>query len=119
MGPKMPDPFDFNAPQPNQDGGSLDFKAPSLVDEFRSQRSGEPPKTRTVYILLALFLGLLGVHNFYAGRGIHGLVQLGVFFTSLPLMLVGVGFATMACLLLWVLLDIVTVKKDGNGKWLV
>ena len=32
-------------------------------------------KSRTVYILLAFFLGTLGVHNFYAGRIVQGVVQ--------------------------------------------
>ncbi len=38
----------------------------------------EPGPRRWVYILLGLFLGWLGVHNFYAGRFFFGVLQLGL-----------------------------------------
>ena len=66
-------------------------------------------KSRGVYIILAFFFGLLGIHNFYIGRFKRGLLQvlltlfLGVFFTS-------------AIVWIWVLIDVFTVKTDGLGK---
>jgi TM2 domain-containing membrane protein YozV len=33
-------------------------------------------KSRTTYILLALFLGGLGIHNFYSGHTKHGVIKL-------------------------------------------
>jgi TM2 domain-containing membrane protein YozV len=32
------------------------------------------PRTRLAYILLALFLGTLGIHNFYSGHTKHGVI---------------------------------------------
>lgn len=69
----------------------------------------QPKVTRGVYIVLALFLGGLGIHNFVAGRIGPGLGQL---FTMLflwwlifPIFIVG----------FWILIEIITVDRDGNG----
>ena len=35
-----------------------------------------PPKSRITYVLLGLFLGCLGIHNFYAKRSGCGITQL-------------------------------------------
>ena len=40
------------------------------------------PKSRTVYILLAVFLGAYGVHNFFAGDKKAGLIKLLVTFLT-------------------------------------
>ncbi|MCQ2378242.1 MAG: TM2 domain-containing protein [Victivallaceae bacterium] len=56
-------------------------------------------KSRLTYILLAIFLGWLGVHDFYAGRtgmGILCLLTLGGWYVI-------------------VLLEILFVKSDGRG----
>jgi len=60
---------------------------------------------------LALFLGTLGIHNFYAGYTKKGIIQLlmtfpGFILMFIPPMIVGV----------WVLIDICTVTKDGAGN---
>tara|TARA_R110001592_G_scaffold155357_1_gene385189 strand:+ start:1303 stop:1764 length:462 start_codon:yes stop_codon:yes gene_type:complete len=69
-----------------------------------------PPKSRLVYILLALFVGgLFGVHNFYAGRSGAGAIQLLItvftFWLLVPLFIVS----------LWVIIEVCTVTKDGAG----
>ncbi len=68
-----------------------------------------PPKSRLVYILLGLFLGGFGIHNFYAGRsGIGASQLLIVLFTGwLLIPLVIVGF--------WIIIEICTVNRDGTG----
>ena len=67
------------------------------------------PKSRVTYILLGLFLGGLGIHNFYAGRSGAGVVQLllTLFLSWLvfPIFIVG----------LWVLIELFVVKTDGKG----
>lgn len=72
-----------------------------------------PPKTRFVYIILALFLGGLGIHNFYAGRYGSAIAQLLITlligWTIIPLFVVG----------LWALIEAIVVAHDGNGQVMV
>lgn len=67
-----------------------------------------PAKSRTTYILLALFLGLFGIHNFYAGYQGRGIAQLLItlftFWLIFPLIAV--------CI--WVLIEICIIDKDAN-----
>jgi TM2 domain-containing membrane protein YozV len=66
-------------------------------------------KSRVAYILLGLFLGGLGIHNFYAGYAGRGVAQLllnlFLFWTLLVPVAVGV----------WVILQIIVVDRDSNG----
>jgi TM2 domain-containing membrane protein YozV len=66
-------------------------------------------KQRIVYIILALFLGGLGIHNFYAGYTGKAISQLLVVLLTgwllLPLLVVGI----------WVLVEICTVDRDSEG----
>ena len=72
------------------------------------QVNGEQ-KERIVYILLGIFLGGFGIHNFYAGYTGKGVAQLLItlflFWLVIPLLAVFV----------WVLIEIITVTKDANG----
>lgn len=68
-----------------------------------------PPKSRIAYQLLALFLGGLGIHNFYAGRTGAAIAQLLI---TLLLGWTGIAFAIVC---LWVLIEIFAVKIDGKG----
>ncbi len=69
-------------------------------------------KSRGIYIILGIFLGALGVHNFYAGYYARGAVKLAlmVVFTNL---LVGAFVA------IWAIAEIITTKTDANGDPLV
>ena len=66
-------------------------------------------KSRGVYIILGLFFGLLGIHNFYAGRLGAGVAQLLVTVIS--------GWFVVGLLItgIWVLIELFTVKVDGAG----
>jgi predicted Zn finger-like uncharacterized protein len=81
----------------------------------RSRRGYAPARSRLVYILLALFLGSWGVHNFYAGRTGAGVAQLLITVISFGLMCVIVGFVTIFIPMLWAIIEIVVVTRDGNG----
>lgn len=112
----MPGPFDFNGPQHIEEeeaGGS----------PARRSFGREPPKTRLVYILLALFLGGLGIHNFYAGRTAIGVMQLiGVPVVALFLAVFTLGIGLIffiPAVIAWLLAEIAIVNKDGSGKWMV
>lgn len=90
-------------------------------------------KSRFLYGILAITLGILGIHNFYAGRYKQALLQLLLgpltfvtaglcaylaklnYFLTMGvigalLVVVGYSFALM-----WVIRDIFTVKTDGEG----
>lgn len=58
------------------------------------------------YVLLAYFLGALGIHNFYAGRWKRGLFQLLLTFT-----LIGYPIAR-----LWSIINIFTIHTDSRAK---
>ena len=67
-------------------------------------------RTRLIYILLAIFLGCLGIHNFYAGYTKKGIIQL------LCCTVGGVLILPLIVGLIWILVDICTVTKDADGK---
>ena len=67
----------------------------------------DTPKSRLAYILLGIFLGGLGVHNFYAGYTGKGVVQL-------LLSLLSLGFLSLV-VYIWVIIEIITVTKDAKG----
>lgn len=66
-------------------------------------------KSRGIYIILGLFFGLLGVHNFYAGRLGVAVAQLLV---TVILGWVVVGLVITA---VWVLIELFVITKDGAG----
>lgn len=68
-----------------------------------------PPKSRLVYILLGLFLGSFGIHNFYAGYSGRGIVQL------LLTLFLGWLFFPLLIVWLWVLIEIIAVNRDARG----
>lgn len=65
--------------------------------------TGSSDKSRTVAAVLCFFLGALGVHSFYAGKIVVGIIQL--------LTLGGLG--------IWALIDFIFIVigkyKDKNG----
>lgn len=75
------------------------------------RREGTSDKSRTVYVLLGILLGGLGIHNFYAGHHVRGAAQLLLtvvlgWWLIIPLIFVGI----------WVLVEVFTVTEDGQGR---
>ena len=106
-----PIPAVVSAPQtpagqsPNQNQGST---AP-----VQSVSVVKSAKSRGVYIILGLFFGLLGIHNFYAGYFGRGAVQL------LLILLLGwivIGFVIVVP---WVLIELFVVTQDAAGDKMV
>ena len=64
---------------------------------------GLPPRKLVTYRMLAFFLGSLGVHDFYAGYTIRGVIKLLLF------LLGGLSW-------IWALVDIFTIKADACGR---
>lgn len=67
----------------------------------------DTPKSRLAYILLGLFLGCLGVHNFYAGYTGKGVAQLLISLLSITIL--------SPVVFIWVIIEIITVTKDAKG----
>ncbi len=68
-----------------------------------------PRCSRPVYIVAAVLLGSLGVHNFLAGRTKPGFIQLAMG-TVGWLVLVPPFLAAM-----WALYEAITITEDGEG----
>ena len=67
-------------------------------------------KSRGIYIILGLFFGLLGVHNFYAGHyrpAIWQLVTTILFFWTA---------IVPVAVFIWIIFELCTVKSDSNGE---
>lgn len=84
----------------------------------------DAPKSRLVYILLALFLGYFGVHNFYVGNISRAVIQLSLnVFAFLCFLLLGwliigivIAIPLWLGLFVWVIVDICTVTEDAAGQ---
>lgn len=70
-------------------------------------------KNRAIYILVALFLGIFGAHNFYAGYHGRAICQL-LITLLLGCLLIGVMITG-----LWALVEMITVETDASGVQMV
>ena len=68
-----------------------------------------PAKPRVAYVLLGIFLGSLGIHNFYAGYAGRGVVQL------LITLLTGWLILPLFVVWIWVLVEVCSVTTDASG----
>ncbi len=68
------------------------------------------PLPRVAYVLLGLFLGVLGVHNFAAGYVGRGVAQLLVTFFLFWLVLPVVG------IWIWNLVEVCVTRTDASGR---
>jgi TM2 domain-containing membrane protein YozV len=66
-----------------------------------------PPKSRTTFIVLGIFLGMFGVHNFYAGYTGKAVGQL-----CLTILTLGYG-ALVAWP--WAIVEICITDRDSQG----
>jgi len=69
------------------------------------------PKTRVIFVLLGIFLGVFGVHNFYAGYAKKGTIQLCVTLLTC--------FYGAAISWVWAIIEICTVNQDADGTQFV
>jgi TM2 domain-containing membrane protein YozV len=65
------------------------------------------PKSRVAYVVLAIFLGMLGLHNFYAGYTKKAVIQLLITVLTLGLG----GWISW----IWAIVDLCTVTRDAPG----
>jgi TM2 domain-containing membrane protein YozV len=82
--------------------------APNVIQPAYTQPLyGATHKSRTSYIVLGIFLGALGIHNFYAGYTGRAVGQLCL--TVLTLGYLGIVSWV------WAIIEICTVEKDSTG----
>ncbi len=100
------------APVPGQPTGGPGYpgQPPYAQPPFQGYVQTVPgAKQRIVYILLGLFLGYLGIHNFYAGYAGRAIAQL------LITLLIGWLGVPLLAVWIWVIIEICTVTHDANG----
>ena len=64
-------------------------------------------KSKVAFVLLGVFLGSLGIHNFYIGRTKQGVIQLLITVLS-------AGMLSLASWI-WAIVDICTINTDASG----
>jgi TM2 domain-containing membrane protein YozV len=74
------------------------------------QMMASPPKSRVAYVLLAFFLGGLGIHNFYAGYTGKAVAQLILTIFLWWTILVPLG------VWIWIIVEMCTVDRDAYGN---
>jgi len=92
---------------------SLD-KAANSNPEIQSERS------RGIYIILGLFFGLVGIHNFYAGRLHAGVLECLVFALAIGIsfLIPWMTMVSMFLICIAVIVELFVVTKDGHGRTL-
>ena len=80
--------------------------ATPLYHNTPSQHNPEA-KDRVAYVLLAVFLGGIGIHNFFAGYTSRGVAQL-----LICLLTCGIGGIVTS---IWAIVEACTVTQDANG----
>ena len=70
-----------------------------------------PPKNRVGFILLGIFLGPFGAHNFYAGYTGRAIAQLCI--------TLGTLFMGAIISWIWALIEICTVDRDSHNVYMV
>lgn len=81
-----------------------------LANKILRKEENPQAKSGIIYILLAWFIGTIGLHNFYAGYIWRGVVQMFLTLTSWLFMFVPLLFVAI-----WVLLELLFVNKSANG----
>ena len=78
------------------------------------------PKSRTALVVLAFFLGELGVHRFYAGKIGTGIIMLLLTIVGYLTMILLFGFVFLSVVWLWNVIDfiiaVIGTFKDREGK---
>lgn len=95
----------YQQPQPMQVYGQ-----PQQMMRQQQQMFASPPKSRVTFILLGIFLGGLGIHNFYAGYSGKGVAQL------LITLFLWWTFIAPIAVMIWYIIEVCTVDQDAYGN---
>lgn len=101
--------------------GAVNCPSCGAAVQYQAQQAQQTPadtkpKSRILYQVLAFFLGQLGIHNFYAGRTTIACIQLAITIIG-NIIAIGVLGARggVGPVIIWALVEIFVVKKDGRG----
>ena len=114
--PPPPPLVGYGTPPPPPPGFA--YAPPVAANPYPSMTAAEvyaeasARKNRVAYVLLGLFLGGLGVHNFYAGYPRRAAAQLATTFFSW--MLFSNGYGTLI-VWIWAIVEICVISKDSDG----
>ena len=97
--------------QQTQLAAGLPVAPPMSSINAATQPNNSSAKDRVAYVLLAVFLGGIGIHNFYAGFTNRAIIQLlvGIFGG-----IITCGIATLG-IQIWAIVEACTVEQDSNG----
>jgi TM2 domain-containing membrane protein YozV len=109
--PPPPPPLVGTGVAPPPQAGPARYAAPYAPARLASYYQPPQPKTRVLFGLLGIFLGALGVHNFYAGYTKKGAIQL-----CLTLLTCFYGAAISWP---WAIIEICLINKDAEGNQFV
>ena len=113
--PPPPPPLVGTGVAPPPQAGPVPYGGPYAASyapaQLASYYQPPQPKTRVLFVLLGIFLGALGVHNFYAGYTKKGAIQL-----CLTLLTCFYGAAISWP---WAIIEICVINKDAEGNQFV
>ncbi len=97
--------------QTDKEGGLSSQSAGNTTDKGSKAdkaclNTEEKTVNRVMYIILGIFFGLFGIHNFYAGYKGRGIAKILLSILIVPILFVE----------LWVLIELVVTKTDGKGR---
>lgn len=102
-----PAPAVNTAPPPPPQAPAAPPPPPGYPPPGYPQAPAYEAKSHTAFLLLGIFLGQLGVHNFYAGYTVKGIIQLAI-----TLCTCGYGCVVSW---IWALIEVCTVKVDSRN----
>jgi len=108
VAPPPPPPLTFgSAPPPPMQAGAWGAGTPGPQPFEYGYGAYVRPKSRVAFVLLAVFLGSFGAHNFYAGYNKKAIMQL--------LLTVGTCFWASLITWIWAIVEACTVTMDDDG----
>jgi len=84
----------------------------STYNQYCQQQ--KPAKSRIAFIIIALFLGSFGIHNFYAGFAGRGIMQLLLSLFGFILCFIPNFFV-----IIWIICEIAAVDTDSDGQYFI